>query len=109
MLDKRNIVQEANLRYCDSFVGEEFPNAKEDAFIEGAKFAEEEFIKSLWYKSSETPIFQTQIIYTAKEFFNHINSLTIASKETWETLKKKHKEFKWCYSKDILPKKYFKI
>lgn len=102
MVDERKIVQEANLRYTDSFVGEE------DAFVEGAKFAEEEFIKSLWHKHSETPKYQTQIIYTVKEFYNHISSITIASKETWQSLKKKYKEFKWCYSKDLLPKYYFK-
>lgn len=69
----------------------------------------EEVINSLWHDYAELPDFKQPIIYTFKCGFNSIQSLNCPNKESFNAIFKVWGEFKWAYSKDVLPKEYSKI
>lgn len=68
----------------------------------------EETTNSLWHDYTELPDFKQPIVYTLKCSFNSIQSLNCPNKDSFDAVFKAWGEFKWAYSKDVLPKEYFK-
>ena len=121
MIDEKKIEEAAENIYEENFSGNyDYTISEEDhsplfeaanvihAVKLGAQWAQQEFIKSLWHDASEEPDFKRPIIFTGKIFFNHIDSWNCPNKRDWHCLKSNYKDFKWCYSKDILPNDYYK-
>lgn len=73
-------------------------------FIYGAKWAQEEFVKSLWHDASEEPLIDKPILieYIADKKKKYTFSSNRPS--SWEDYVSKFNWSKYCYIEDILPK-----
>lgn len=78
------------------------------AFMCGAKWAQEEFLKSLWHSSKEEPKEKGYIITKyfdadEKEVMYELDS--IQGLMNWEEYSTLNCIMEWCYLSDILPQK----
>ena len=114
MIDE-NKIEEAALRYCEVTEANEKETALlVEGFEEGARWAEKEFVKSLWHDGREIPE-KTEVCIIEATFENDRGSCFCdytASTHTpigWtndyfsngDALCAVHR---WCYISDILPK-----
>ncbi len=104
MIDKKKIERTANF----VFEGiDNNPSIEKDAFILGAQWAQEEFVKSLWHDASEEPKSQDgyNSIYVLDKHRNIQNVLYLTKYEDWEGYMESYEAVAWCYKSDLLPKK----
>lgn len=80
-----------------------------ESISNGIKQGIEEAINSIWHDYTELPDFKQPIVYTIECAFNSIYSANSLDKWSFYKLANEWGKFKWAYSKDILPKEYFKI
>lgn len=109
LINEEKILKEANISAKLNF---EFADDRKTAiwgFKDGVKWAEYEYTNSLWHDYTELPDFKQPIVYTIKCSFNSIQSLNYPNKDLFDAIFRMWGEFKWAYSKDVLPKEYFKI
>lgn len=107
MLDD-NKIKSAAQGYCDATYGtiEDIPFITE-AFRKGAKWAINEFLKSLWHPNTEEPDKSKSDIITLG-FYNdaylQFKESIIWNKELWRHSISRNHIIKWAYLSDILPK-----
>ncbi len=83
------------------------PNVYEDkkeGFVQGAEWAQEEFVKSLWHDASEKPKLNTYCIGYYKDFSDCMVFNNPSDGADWDTYVQHSSLSKWCYVDDILPK-----
>ena len=98
MIDEKRIEEEA---YKET----NFYNVQESvAFIAGANWAEEEFIKELWHTTNEEPFHKKMCI--AQNGFNSNDYILfeLPFNISWDDFVLYNILNKWCYVDDILPK-----
>ena len=100
MIDEKTI-EEAAIEYIDD-EGRGF-----EAFIAGAEWAINEFLKDLWHDASEEPKVSKWIV---TRFLNDDNDLVYevdlnVNIRDWKTYVQQYRIVKWLYIDDILPKK----
>ncbi len=114
MIDERKIKEAAN-----RYIGHE-PEADEGidvamervSFQDGAQWAQEEFVNSLWHDASEEPQDHTDIVYI-DNYGNVWSEYDYCADNYDDALYKGWQSFvnscrivtKWCYLSDILPEK----
>ena len=101
MIDKKKINQAT-----DKYLEEEgYKPYIEQSFQDGAQWAQEEFVKSLWHDASEEPKPDTHCIGCYNDLPGYMvffcDPLDCVG---WDTYVKYSSLSKWCYLSDILPK-----
>ena len=78
-------------------------NAFEEGFKEGAKWAIEQFLKSLWHPASKEPEKFRKILYTGGSIDTTDTTMLITN-NSWNTKVCLLEIKKWCYIDDLLLK-----
>lgn len=100
MIDEKKISQ-ATYKYLEE---EGYKPYIEQAFKDGAEWAQEEFVKSLWHDASEEPAKDTLCIGRYEAFDYCVFFKVTELSEPWEGYVRHTSLMKWCYFGDILPK-----
>ena len=66
MIDNKKIVDVAKQHSEESYISGYFQACYKDAFTDGAKWMQEEFLKDLWHPASEEPIKFAEVLAEAK-------------------------------------------
>ena len=113
MIDNKKIEEaiEDYVRY--SSVEDEYPGTEGDAFKAGVEWAINEFLKDLWHPVSEEPKERKEniIVLQFEDEDDESNPLYASlAHERWDAFLwveycEDNGIYKWCYFKDLLPKK----
>lgn len=102
MIDNKKIVDVAKQHSEESYISGYFQACYKDAFTDGAKWMQEEFLKNLWHPASEEPEKNHFVLFkTAGNSFK----TEYIGKNDWATIVRCFKVVKWFYVDDLLPKK----
>ena len=102
MIDDKKIEEVAKQHAEGAFISEYWQACYKDAFIDGAKWMQEEFFKDLWHPASEEPEKNHFVLFkTAGNSFE----TEYIGKNDWATIVRCFKVVKWFYVYDLLPKK----
>ena len=101
MIDNKKIEEAAKQHSEESYISGYFQACYKDAFIDGAKWMQEEFLKDLWHPASEEPDKNHFVLFkTAGNSFE----TEYIGKNDWATIVRCFKVVKWFYVDDLLPK-----
>ena len=103
MIDKKKIKAAAN-NYAALGPNDSFTMERYASFQDGAKWAQEEFVESLWHDASEEPAKDTLCIGRYEAFDYSVFFKVTELSEPWEGYVRHTSLMKWCYFGDILPK-----
>ena len=110
MIDDKKIEEAAKQHSEESYISGYFQACYKDAFIEGTKWMQEEFLKDLWHPASEEPKENFDLVYinNIKEFreissYNSDRFDDLFGKG-WEAACRMFGIYKWAYKDDLLPK-----
>ena len=103
MIDNKKIEDTAKQSSEDSYLSGYFQACYKDAFIDGAKWMQEEFLKDLWHPASEEPKKFRKILYTGGSIDTTDTTMLIIN-NSWNTKVYLLKIKKWCYIDDLFPK-----
>lgn len=110
MIGKKKI-EEAAKRYCkETGCTQEASLLITEVFTEGARWAIDELLKSLWHDASEEPEKNKLIIEKIfeEDGYDYELDCPTYSCRTWVEMVKVFDIIKWCYLDDILPQKSMK-
>lgn len=100
MIDDKKIEEAVKQHSEESYFGL-FSSLLKDAFIDGAKWMQEELLKDLWHPASEEPDKNHFILFkTAGNSFE----TEYIGKNDWATIVRCFKVVKWFYVDDLFPK-----
>ena len=101
MIDDKKIEDAAKQHSEKSYISSYFQACYKDAFIDGAKWMQEELLKDLWHPASEEPEKNHFVLFkTAGNSFE----TEYIGKNDWATIVRCFKVVKWFYVDDLLPK-----
>ena len=101
MIDDKKIEEAAKQHSEESYISGYFQACYKDAFIDGAKWMQEEFLKDLWHPASEEPDKNHFVLFkTAGNSFE----TEYIGKNDWATIVRCFKVVKWFYVDDLIPK-----
>ena len=102
MIDDKKIEEAAKQHSEESYISGYFQACYKDAFIDGAKWMQEELLKDLWHPASEEPEKNHFVLF--KTAGNSFETEYIV-KNDWATIVRCFKVVKWFYVDDLFPKK----
>ena len=102
MLNDKKIEEVAKQHAAGAFISEYWQACYKDAFMEGAKWMQEEFLKDLWHSVSEEP--KKGRVFLYKTVFKGYGLNQIINGNEWKYIIKYQKATKWLYIDDLLPK-----
>ena len=101
MIDDKKIEEAAKQHSEESYISGYFQACYKDAFIDGAKWMQEELLKDLWHPASEEPDKNHFVLFkTAGNSFE----TEYIGKNDWATIVRCFKVVKWFYVDYLLPK-----
>lgn len=100
MIDEKKIERTANLVFG---VTDNNPSIEKAAFIVGAQWAQEEFVKSLWYAPVVEAEPRRDIIAISKK--GMVYAFNFEYDDDWRQTFRDCNIERFCYLDDILPKK----
>ena len=103
MIDNKKIEEAAKQSSKESYISDYFQACYKDAFIDGAKWAINKFLKNLWHPASEKPKKFRKILYTGGSIDTTDTTMLIIN-NSWNTKVYLLKIKKWCYIDDLFPK-----
>ena len=108
MIDNKKIEEAAKQHSEESYISGYFQACYKDAFMGGAKWAINEFLKDLWNPASEEPIEFAEVLAEAKitESINTYLSFkrNDALFKNWEAYSLGANITRWLYIDDLFPK-----
>ena len=104
MIDDKKIEEAAKQHSEESYISDYFQACYKDAFIEGAKWMQEEFLKDLWHPANEIPKIGRVIIMENYYPDGRIEFPSCWRKSTSHNPIEGNTK-KWLYVDDLLPKK----
>ena len=105
MIDNKKIEDAAKQHSEESYISGYFQACYEDAFMEGAKWTINEFIKNLWHPANEIPEIGRVIIMKNYYSDNRIMFISRMRKSTFHNPIDIGNTEKWFYIDDLFPKK----
>ena len=102
MINNKKIEDAAKQHSEESYISDYFQACYKDAFINGAKWMQEEFLKDLWHPASEEP--KKGRVFLYKTIFKEYGLNQIINGNEWKYIIKYQKATKWLYIDDLLPK-----
>ena len=103
MIDDKKIEDAAKQHSEESYISSYFQACYKDAFMECAKWMQEEFLKDLWHPVSEEP--KKGRVFLYKTMFEGYGINQIIDGNEWKYIIKYQKATQWLYIDDLLPKK----
>lgn len=103
MIDNKKIEEAAKQHSEKSYISGYFQACYKDAFMDGAKWAINKFIKNLWHPVSEEP--KKARVFLYKTMFKGYGLNEIIDGNEWKYIIKYQKATQWLYVDDLLPKK----
>ena len=110
MVNNKKIEDAAKQHSEESYISDYFQACYKDAFMEGAKWAINEFLKNLWHPASEIPcegkylVVEYNITDTIKDYLS-FKRLEGYLGWNWIPYCKSANVTQWLYVDDLLPKK----
>ena len=110
MIDDKKIEDAAKQHSEESYISDYFQACYKDAFMEGAKWTINEFLKDLWHPASEIPcegkylVVEYNITDTIKDYLS-FKRLEGYLGWNWIPYCKSANVTQWLYVDDLLPKK----
>ena len=104
MIDNRKIEEAAKQHSEESYISDYFKACYEDAFMDGAKWAINEFIKNLWHPANEVPEIGRVIIMENYYPDGRIMFISHMRKSTFHNPIDIGNTKKWFYIDDLFPK-----
>lgn len=105
MIDNKKIVDVAKQHSEESYISGYFQACYKDAFTDGAKWMQEEFLKNLWHPASKKPLLQNGkclVVYNSGKV--DIFSISFVY-EMLSNYGKDGMDWKfWAYVSDLFPK-----
>lgn len=101
MIDDKKIEEAAKQHSEESYIPGCFQTCYKDAFMEGAKWAINEFIKNLWHPTDEMPNENNEIICVDRDS----RTITYNDIVNWWAFCRTHNVIHWLYVDDLLLKK----
>lgn len=110
MIDNKKIEETAKQHAEETFITEYWRACYMEGFIDGAKWAINEFLKDLWNPASEVPdkdSIYSHILYEIDGGYdlNGFNTKMIPIGENWTSFVENEHINRWLYINDLLPKK----
>ena len=102
MINNKKIEDAAKQHSEESYISGYFQACYKDAFMDGAKWAINEFLKNLWHSVSEEP--KKGRVFLYKTVFKGYGLNQIINGNEWKYIIKYQKATKWLYIDDLLPK-----
>ncbi len=103
MIDNKKIEDAAKQHSEESYISGYFQACYKDAFMDGVKWMQEEFLKNLWHSASEEP--KKGRVFLYKTIFKGYGLNQIINGNEWKYIIKYQKATQWLYIDDLLPKK----
>lgn len=104
MIDNKKIEDAAKQHSEESYISDYFQACYKDAFMEGAKWAINKFLKDLWHDVDEIPKRAKVFIFECGDYSMNYHVGMMFNPNDY----KKNAEIwhmnRWCYLEDILPK-----
>ena len=100
MIDDKKIEEAAKQHSEESYISGYFQACYKDAFMEGAKWMQEEFLKDLWHPADEMPNENNEVICVDKDS----RTITYNGIANWWAFCRTHDVTHWLYVDDLLPK-----
>ena len=100
MIDDKKIEEAAKQHSEESYISGYFQACYKDAFTEGAKWMQEEFLKNLWHPADEMPNENNEVICVDKDS----RTITYNGIVNWWAFCRTHDVTHWLYVDDLLPK-----
>ena len=104
MIDNKKIEDAAKQHSEESYISGYFQACYEDAFMEGAKWGSNEFIKNLWHPANETPEIGRVIIMENYYSDGRIMFISRMRKSTFHNPIDIGNTKKWFYIEDLFSK-----
>ena len=104
MIDNKKIEDTAKQHSEESYISGYFQACYEDAFMDGAKWAINEFIKNLWHPANEIPEIGRAIIMENYYPDNRIMFISRIRKSTFHNPIDIGNTKKWFYIEDLFSK-----
>ena len=101
MINNKKIEDAAKQHSEESYISGYFQACYKDAFIEGTKWMQEEFLKDLWHPADEMPNENNEVICVDKDSRTIIYNGIV----NWWAFCRTHDVIHWLYVDDLLPKK----
>ena len=101
MINNKKIEDAAKQHSEESYISGYFQACYKDAFIEGTKLMQEEFLKDLWHPADEMPNENNEVICVDKDS----RTITYNGIVNWWAFCRTHDVTHWLYVDDLLPKK----
>uniref|UniRef100_UPI0040273905 hypothetical protein n=1 Tax=Prevotella sp. TaxID=59823 RepID=UPI0040273905 len=102
MIDNKKIVDVAKQHSEESYISGYFQACYKDAFTDGAKWMQEEFLKDLWHPAIEEPKRHSYIMFKTT---NNNGFGTEYIDCSWKAIARCLQITQWLYIDDLLPKK----
>ena len=100
MINNKKIEDAAKQHSEESYISGYFQACYKDAFIEGAKWMQEEFLKDLWHPADEMPNENNEVICVDKDS----RTITYNGIVNWWAFCRTHDVTHWLYVDDLLLK-----
>ena len=100
MINNKKIEDAAKQHSEESYISGYFQACYKDAFIDGAKWMQEEFLKDLWHPADEMPNENNEVICVDKDS----RTITYNGIVNWWAFCRTHDVTHWLYVDDLLPK-----
>ena len=100
MINNKKIEDAAKQHSEESYISGYFQACYKDAFIDGAKWMQEEFLKNLWHPADEMPNENNEVICVDKDS----RTITYNGIANWFAFCRTHDVTHWLYVDDLLPK-----
>ena len=100
MIDNKKIEDAAKQHSEESYISGYFQACYKDAFIDGTKWMQEEFLKDLWHPADEMPNENNEVICVDKDS----RTITYNGIVNWWAFCRTHDVTHWLYVDDLLPK-----
>ena len=101
MIDDKKIEEAAKKHAEEAFITEYWQACYMEGFMNGAKWAINEFIKDLWHPADEMPNENNEVICVDKDS----RTITYDGIANWLAFCRAHDVTHWLYIDDLLPKK----
>ena len=102
MIDDKKIEAAAKQHSEESYISGYFQACYKDAFMDGAKWSINEFLKNLWNPVSEKP--KKAHVFLYKTMFKGYGLNEIIYGNEWKYIIKYQKATQWLYVDDLFPK-----
>lgn len=104
MMDDKKIEDAAKQHSEESYISDYFQACYKDAFMECAKWVQEEFLKDLWHQTNKEPEGYDEWILLHYSVGNYYSLAQVKDFKSWKGFVERAPIDKWLYIDDLFPK-----